>query len=119
MLKGWRCISHLRCNLLFGLIGHFGLLKDVNISFFLSLNAWQFLSLLFQKYDDQESKEFLFSHSSEEDVVSLFVKVICMFFVGFDSKSSGTNLPRWDFLLIFWASHPCKHYHLCSFILGK
>ena len=28
--------QHLRCNLLFGLIGHFGLLKDVNISFFLS-----------------------------------------------------------------------------------
>ena len=27
--------KHLRCNLLFGLIGHFGLLKDVNISFFL------------------------------------------------------------------------------------
>ena len=28
--------QHLRCNLLFCLIGHFGLLKDVNISFFLS-----------------------------------------------------------------------------------
>ena len=27
--------QQLRCNLLFGLIGHFGLLKDVNISFFL------------------------------------------------------------------------------------
>ena len=29
--------QHSRCNLLFGLIGHFGLLKDVSISFFLSL----------------------------------------------------------------------------------
>ena len=29
-------LTLLRCNLLFGLIGHFGLLKDVNISFFLS-----------------------------------------------------------------------------------
>ena len=28
--------SSQRCNLLFGLIGHFGLLKDVNVSFFLS-----------------------------------------------------------------------------------
>ena len=28
--------QHLTCNLLFGGIGHFGLLKDVNISFFLS-----------------------------------------------------------------------------------
>ena len=28
--------QHLRCNLLFGLIGHFSLLQDVNISFFLS-----------------------------------------------------------------------------------
>ena len=28
--------QHLRCNLLFGLIGHFGLLQDVNISFILS-----------------------------------------------------------------------------------
>ena len=28
--------QHLRCNLLFGLIGHFGLLKDIIISFFLS-----------------------------------------------------------------------------------
>ena len=28
--------QHLRCNLLFGLIGHFGLLKEDNISFFLS-----------------------------------------------------------------------------------
>ena len=30
--------QHLRCNLLFGLIRHFGLLKDINISFFLSLS---------------------------------------------------------------------------------
>ena len=29
--------QHLRCNVLFGLIGHFGLLKDVDNSFFLSL----------------------------------------------------------------------------------
>ena len=28
--------QHLRCNLLFGLIGHCGPLKDVNISFFVS-----------------------------------------------------------------------------------
>ena len=27
---------HLRCNLLFGIVGHFALLEDVNISFFLS-----------------------------------------------------------------------------------
>ena len=30
--------QHLRCNLLFGLIGHFGLLKDINICFFLSIS---------------------------------------------------------------------------------
>ena len=35
--------QHLRCNLLLGLIGHFGLLKGVNISFFLSLNLFLFL----------------------------------------------------------------------------
>ena len=28
--------QHSLCNLLFGLIGHFGILKDINISFFLS-----------------------------------------------------------------------------------
>ena len=28
--------QHFRCNLLFGLTGHFGLLKDVNFSFFLA-----------------------------------------------------------------------------------
>ena len=37
----WVCCSHfkniLRCTLLFGLRGHFGLLKGVNISFFLSI----------------------------------------------------------------------------------
>ena len=33
-----RTRQHLRCNLLFGLIRHFGLLKDINISFFLSLS---------------------------------------------------------------------------------
>ena len=31
--------QYLRCNLLFDLIGHFGLLKDVNISFFLSSSS--------------------------------------------------------------------------------
>ena len=30
--------QHLRCNLLFGLIGHFGLLQGINISFFLSFS---------------------------------------------------------------------------------
>ena len=33
-------ILHLSCNLLFGLIGHFGLLKDVNISLFLLSFCW-------------------------------------------------------------------------------
>ena len=37
--------KHLRCNLLFGLIGHSGLLKDVNISFFLSFFSIFSLSL--------------------------------------------------------------------------
>ena len=31
--------QHLKCNLLFGLRGHFGLLKNVNISFFLSFEG--------------------------------------------------------------------------------
>ena len=42
--------QHLPCNLFFGLIGHFRLLKDVNISFFLSfinlqvfLFAWHYI----------------------------------------------------------------------------
>ena len=41
--------QHLRCNLLFGLIGHFGLLKDVNISFVLyfSLSSLSIAVLIF------------------------------------------------------------------------
>ena len=38
--------QHLRCNLLFGLIGHFGLSQDVNISFFLSFFLVASLNLL-------------------------------------------------------------------------
>ena len=36
--------QHLRCNLLFGLISYFGLLKDANISFFLSNQCEEILS---------------------------------------------------------------------------
>ena len=41
--------QHLRCYLLFGLIGHFGLLQDVNISSFLSFFLY-FSVLLDNKY---------------------------------------------------------------------
>ena len=38
--------QHLRCNLLFGLIGHFGLLKDLNISFSLILTTFSLITKL-------------------------------------------------------------------------
>ena len=49
--------QHLRCNLVFGLTVHFGLLIDVNMSFFLST---KFLSLLFLEFFNliKESKAY-------------------------------------------------------------